>query len=119
MASRRARQKPASGDGRPSSTPESAHGLLEKLQTSETKYRRLFETAQDGILLLDAQTGEITDVNPYFLDLVGYPYDRIVGKKPWDIGPFVDRATAKQAFETLRKDRYIPVSYTHLTLPTN
>jgi len=116
MPAKRVRDQAAPGKRKPSSTPEPAQVLLEKLQTSETKYRRLFETAQDGILLLDAKTGEITDVNPYLLDLVGYPYDRIAGKKLWDIGPFVDRATAKQAFETLLKDRYI--RYEDLPLQT-
>jgi len=116
MPAKRVRDQAAPGKRKPSSTREPAQVLLEKLQTSERKYRRLFETAQDGILLLDAETGEITDVNPYLLDLVGYPYDRIAGKKLWDIGPFVDRATAKQAFETLRKDRYI--RYEDLPLQT-
>ena len=89
---------------------------LERLKTSETRYRRLFETAQDGILLLDADTGEITDVNPFLLDLLGYPYKEIAGKKLWEIGPFVDRAGAKQAFEKLQKDRFI--RYENLPLET-
>jgi len=41
--------------------------IIEKLlQDSETRYRRLFETAQDGILILDDVTGKIVDVNPPF-----------------------------------------------------
>jgi PAS domain S-box-containing protein len=44
----------------------------ELLRTSELKYRRLFETAKDGILILDAKTGEITDVNPFLLNLLGF-----------------------------------------------
>ena len=90
---------------------------LELLKTSETRYRRLFETARDGILLLGADTGEITDVNPFLLDLLGYPYKEIAGKKLWEIGPFVDRAAAKQAFEKLQKDRY--VRYEDLPLETS
>ena len=43
-----------------------------KLQISEGRYRRLFETARDGILILDSQTGEITDVNPFLEQLLGY-----------------------------------------------
>ncbi|MGH9452472.1 MAG: PAS domain-containing protein, partial [Terriglobia bacterium] len=35
------------------------------LVDSETRYRRLFETAQDGILLLNAETAQVTDVNPF------------------------------------------------------
>ena len=41
------------------------------LEESELRYRRLFESALDGILILDAETGEITDVNPYLIDLLG------------------------------------------------
>ncbi len=39
--------------------PEKAPGLVEAeaLRVSELRYRRLFETARDGILLLDAATG--------------------------------------------------------------
>ena len=116
MAAKRVQKKDAQAMSDVPTTPEQAQVLLEKLQVSETRYRRLFETAQDGILLLDAKTGEITDVNPFLLDLLGYPYDEIAGKKLWEIGPFVDRATAKQAFETLRKDRYI--RYEDLPLET-
>jgi PAS domain-containing protein len=48
---------------------------------SETRYRRLFETAQDGILILDADTGQIDDVNPFLIDMLGYaekpPHERL------------------------------------------
>jgi len=40
----------------------------EALKFSEKRYRRLFETAQDGILILDAQTGQIADVNPFLVE---------------------------------------------------
>jgi len=113
---KRLKKKDAQAKSEVPTTPEPAQVLLEKLQVSETRYRRLFETAQDGILLLDAKTGEITDLNPFLLDLLGYPYGEIIGKKLWDIGPFVDRATVKQAFEKLRKDRHI--RYEDLPLQT-
>jgi len=45
-----------------------------ELKSSEVRYRRLFETAKDGILLLDADTGRITDVNPFLMDLLGYTH---------------------------------------------
>jgi PAS domain S-box-containing protein len=50
------------------------------LAASELRYRRLFETARDGILILDAKTGIIVDVNQFLLDLLDYPYDDFVGK---------------------------------------
>ena len=54
---------------------------LSALKASETRYRRLFETAQDGILILDADTGQIDDVNPFLIDLLGYTYDGFPGKE--------------------------------------
>ena len=39
------------------------------LRDSEARYRRLFETAKDGILLLDADSGQIIDVNPFIAEL--------------------------------------------------
>jgi PAS domain-containing protein len=58
------------------------------LQESEIRYRRLFETAQDGILILDAGTGAITDVNPYLVSMLGYSRDEFLEKKLWEVGAF-------------------------------
>jgi PAS domain-containing protein len=58
------------------------------LRTSEVRYRRLFESAQDGILILDAHTGFITDVNPFLIRLLDHPREDFIGKTLWDIGPF-------------------------------
>ena len=55
---------------------------------SELRYRRLFEAAQDGILILDGDTGEITDVNPFLINLLGYSYEEFLGKQLWEIGLF-------------------------------
>src|ERR1700720_3574788 len=62
-------------------TPEEA------LSASEARYRRLFETAQDGILILDAHSGLIIDVNPFLVNLLDYPREEFIGKTLWDIGP--------------------------------
>ena len=53
---------------------------------SELRYRRLFETAQDGILILDAQSGKIIDVNPFLLELLDYSFENIIGRQLWEIG---------------------------------
>jgi len=37
------------------------------LSASELSYRRLFEAAQDGILILDVEEGRVTDVNPFLV----------------------------------------------------
>ena len=56
----------------------------EALQASETRYRRLFEAAQDGILILDFATGQIIDVNPFLTNLLGYSHAELVGKDLWE-----------------------------------
>ncbi len=88
----------------------------EVLQVSETRYRRLFETAQDGILLLDADTGKITDVNPFLIDMLGYSHEELLGKKLWDIGLFKDIVPSKAAFLDLQTRGY--VRYEDLPLET-
>ncbi len=77
------------------------------LRNSELRYRRLFETAQDGILILDAKTGAITDVNPYLIDLLGYSREEFIEKKLWEVGAFKDVQASKDAFEALQKNEYI------------
>lgn len=72
------------------------------LEDSEKRYRRLFESAKDGILILDADTGKVVDVNPFLVRLLGYPYDTLCGKHIWDIGVFNDIAASKEAFQTLQ-----------------
>ena len=72
------------------------------LQDSETRYRRLFETAKDGILILDFGTGQITDVNPFLVEMLGYTRSEFVGKKLWEIGPFKDTAASRSAFSDLQ-----------------
>jgi len=77
------------------------------LRLSELRYRRLFETAQDGILILDANSGEIIDVNPFLIDLLDYPFEDLRGRKLWEIGQFQDIAANRSAFETLQQNEYI------------
>ena len=86
------------------------------LEVSELRYRRLFETAQDGILILDANTGKIIDVNPFLLDLLDYPFESMIGLRLWEIGLFKDIAANQAAFETLQTNEYI--RYENLPLRT-
>jgi len=44
------------------------------LPVTQNRYRRLFETAKDGILILNAENGMIVDVNPYLIEMLGYLY---------------------------------------------
>jgi PAS domain S-box-containing protein len=79
----------------------------EAVRISELRYRRLFETAQDGILILDANSGEIMDVNPFLIDLLDYPFEELRGRKLWEIGQFKDIAANQSAFEKLQRNEYI------------
>jgi len=86
------------------------------LADSEARYRRLFETAQDGILLVDPETAQITDANPFLTNLLGYPREQLVGKKLWDIGLFQDTDLSQDAFRKLLEEGYI--RYEDLPLET-
>jgi PAS domain S-box-containing protein len=102
-----ARLMPASGRG---NSVELGPGV------SELRYRRLFETAQDGILILDADSGKIIDVNPFLLDLLDYPFESMIGLQLWEIGLFEDIAANQAAFEKLQTEEYI--RYENLPLRT-
>ena len=86
------------------------------LRESEARFRRLFETAQDGILLLDAETGKITDANQFLLDLLGYARGELLGKRLWELGFLKDIEAAKAAFAALQRTGY--VRYDDLPLET-
>jgi PAS domain S-box-containing protein len=93
-----------------------ANPTVEALQESEKRYRRLFESAKDGILILNADTGQVVDVNPFLLQLLGYSYDAICGQHIWELGVFKDIAASKDAFKTLQDNEYI--RYEDLPLET-
>src|ERR1017187_2977373 len=99
---------------RPEATPRSAKYALE---VSEMRYRRLFETAQDGILILNADSGQIDDVNPFLTDMLGYSREQLLGNKLWEIGPFKDVEASKAEFRELQREAY--VRYEDLPLETS
>jgi PAS domain S-box-containing protein/putative nucleotidyltransferase with HDIG domain len=80
---------------------------MKKLIDSELRYRRLFEAAQDGILILDAETGMIQDVNPYLIKMLGFSREEFMKKKLWEVGAFKDNTASKEAFQALQKNEYI------------
>ena len=86
------------------------------LEESELRYRRLFESAQDGILILEADTGAIIDVNPFLIKLLGYTRDEFISKKLWEMGAFKDIKASKNAFLALQQNEYI--RYKDLPLKT-
>ncbi len=89
---------------------------VETLRLSEARYRRLFETAQDGILILHADTGQVVDANPFLKELLGYSQEEFLGRKLWEIGPFKGEDASKSAFAELQvNDR---LHYQGLSLET-
>jgi diguanylate cyclase (GGDEF)-like protein/PAS domain S-box-containing protein len=86
------------------------------LRKSETRYRRLFESARDGILILDAGTGQVTDCNPFLEALLGYPHGDLIGRTFWEIGQFRDVAASEAAFRDLQSQNYM--RYDNLPLET-
>jgi PAS domain S-box-containing protein len=79
----------------------------EALQRSELRYRRLFESAKDGILILDKDSGQIVDVNPYLIEMLAFSKDELAGKELWQIGAFKDIVASKLAFDKLQRQGYI------------
>jgi PAS domain S-box-containing protein len=81
--------------------------VQDALVASETRYRRLFEAAQDGILILNSYTGQIEDINPFLADMLGYTREECLGKKLWDIGAFENIRISKSIFSELQRTGYV------------
>jgi PAS domain S-box-containing protein len=88
----------------------------ETMRASEIRYRRLFEAARDGILILDAGTRRITEANPFIAELLGYSRNELIGKELWEIGLLRDQATSQAAVQELQRNGYI--RYDDLPLAT-
>ena len=86
------------------------------LSTSELRYRRLFETARDGILILNAKSAQIDDVNPFLVEMLGYSKEELLGKKLWEIGAVRDIQASREAFLHLQDKEFI--RYENLPLQT-
>ena len=78
-----------------------------KLNESEIRYRRLFETGHDGILILNSETGQITDVNPFLEKLLGYSKSEFLNKKLWEVGAFKNIRASMEAFEIFKKGGHL------------
>lgn len=79
----------------------------EALKVSETRYRRLFEAARDGILILDAETGRVTDANPFLTEILGYSFEQLIGKFVWELGFLKDIVANQENFLRLQQKQYI------------
>ena len=92
-------------------------GKQDALRASELRYRRLFESAKDGILILDAETGIITDVNPFMINLLGYSREFFLTKRIWELGFLGDAIANEDKFGELQAKGY--VRYEDLPLETS
>jgi len=79
----------------------------EMVRASEVQYRRLFETAQDGILILDTGTGMVMDVNPFLIELLGFSREQFLGKKVWELGFLKDIVANQATFSELLEKEYV------------
>lgn len=86
------------------------------LEYYERRYRRLFESAKDGILILNAETGMIEDVNPFLVEMLGYSKEQFLKKYVWEINAFRYIDYSKKLFKELQEKEY--VRYTDLPLET-
>ena len=86
------------------------------LGASELRYRRLFETAKEGILILDADTGMVVEVNPFLIELLGYSRAQFLGKAVWELGCFKDLVANEDKFRELTEKEYI--RYENMPLET-
>ena len=90
--------------------------IEEALKSSEVRYRRLFEMAKDGILILDAETGMVVDANPFLVEMMGFSHEELLGKKIWQLGFLKDIIANQDNFMELQQKEYI--RYDDLPLET-
>jgi len=96
--------------------PGNGTPIEQAVRDSELRYRRLFEAAQDGILILNADTGCVDDVNPFLLRLLGFSPSEMIGKTIAELSPFKDVESNKLMLERLQEQGY--VRYEDLPLET-
>ena len=79
----------------------------DQVRVSEIRYRRLFEAAHDGVLLLNPATRKITDANPFMTKLLGYPRAQLVGKELFEIGLLKDESASQEMFQKLKRQHEV------------
>jgi PAS domain S-box-containing protein len=90
---------------KPDASPHQQAAL--RLAASELRDRMLFESSKDGILILDAVTGMILDVNPFLVELLGFSREAFLGKKVWELGFLKDLIANQASFAELQRTTYI------------
>lgn len=73
--------------------PDELRQRVADLESTEAHYRRIVETAQEGIWLIDA-AGQTTFANQRMADLLGYGVEEMQGRSLFD---FMDEAARREA----------------------
>jgi PAS domain S-box-containing protein len=76
------------------------------IHDSELSYRRLFEATKEGILILEADNGRVSDVNPFLVEMMGYSHNELVGIPIWELGLFKHIVSNKARFDEMHKRGY-------------
>jgi PAS domain S-box-containing protein len=95
--------KATSKTNRALTAPNERLEVLAAFRASEIRYRRLFETAHDGVLLINPATRKIVDANPFMTKLLGYTHRQLVGKELFEIGLLEDEVASREMFERLKR----------------
>jgi PAS domain S-box-containing protein len=77
-----------------------------KIERAKLDYQRLFESAKDGIIILDAETGHINDANPALAELLGFSQGELIDTPIWELGLFQDVIANKAKFDQLQAQGY-------------
>lgn len=79
------------------------------VRLSETRYRRLFEASQEGLLILDAGTGKIMNANPFMETLLEYEHEELINKNLYEIGLLHDLSMYNTLSQVLQEDHAIHI----------
>ncbi len=77
------------------------------IEESESRYRRIFESARDGVLILDAETRQITEINPFLIEMLGLSREELLGKNLSEVGPLREINSSKAILNKLMNDGYV------------
>jgi len=92
-----------------------ARQKVEEDKEYEARFRRLFETAQDGLLLIDHRIGKIVNVNKAIVELLGFSSEELLGRSLFEVG-----LTKDSKFQNILKllKEYGLIKYSPLQLTT-
>jgi two-component system CheB/CheR fusion protein len=90
------------------------HDITTRKREAEARYRRLFESARDGIVIIDALTGEVLDLNPFTEQLLGYRREEVVGRKLWEIEPMMTDPNVRSATDQVRERGVVRLDQLHV-----